>query len=278
MTKAKSSDKAASASVSSNKPLHQPFSEIAAEQAAPLLGIEYPLNLIFAEVGDEDFVPFVKRGGGRTFLLGDVLTEAAKRSGLPPPEFPEQLTTTLEAARAVLKKRVGPTPPAWHDEGRHRSNKDVPSVTAKRKPTLPPAPKVAKSSSMTGMLVGNLLESKKPKPKKDAHRPLEMASGVYRVKGATVTLNINKFSSLGDFLQNALLEDEWLFAVPPRGKGRPYDFLESLLAGDTDVPWKVMTYREYLKAMLDAAVEDEAIFVAEAEASVLAEESSPKEG
>ena len=256
--------------------LLDPFSEMLAEQAAPLIGIAYPLNLNVAELGDSDFVPHISHGTGRTFLLGDVMTEAAKRRGLPPPQFPSLVATTLQAAKATLKKRVGSSPPDWHDDSRHRSNQHSPSAAAKRKPSLPKLSPRAASGSMMGVLVDSLIASKQAKPKKAANRPLAQASGVYRVQGANVLVNIAKFSSLGDFLQNALLDDEWIFAIPPKGLGRPYDFLESLLAGDTDVPWKVMTYRDYLRAMLDAAEEDEAVLVAEAEASLFAEESSSK--
>lgn len=130
----------------------------------------------------------------------------------------------------------------------------------------------AASGSITSVLVQTLLASSGTKTKKNAHRPLKKISGVLRVQGATVITNIAKFSSLGDFLQNGLLDDEWLFAVPPRGDGRPYDFLESLLAGEIIVPWKVMTYRDYLRAMHDAAKDDEAALETVAEASILAKE------
>lgn len=262
--------------------LLDPFTEMLAEQAAPLLGIKYPLNLNVAEMGDADFVPHVPHATGRTFLLGDLLTEAAARNGLPPPQFPNMVATSLEAARAVLKRRVGPRPPAWHDEKRHRSNEEVQGVAAGRTPTLPLASQdekpVTASGSMTSALVQGLIASRETKTRKKAHRPLKQVSGVLRVQGATVITNIARFSSLGDFLQNSLRDDEWLFAIPPKGKGRPYDFLESLLAGESDASWKVMTCREYLLAMLDAAEEYEAILVAEAEASFFAEDSSPKNG
>jgi hypothetical protein len=258
--------------------LLDPFAEILAEQAATLVGIEYPLVLNTAKVGDKDFVPYLPHGTGRTFLLGDVMTEAAARNGLPSPQFPSRVATSLEVAKAVLKKRVGPTPPAWYDENRHRSNEDLQSVAAERKATLPTAPSKAASGSMVGILMQGLIASKQPKKKKEAKRPLKEVSGVLRVQGATLITNIATFSSLGDFLQNALLDEEWLFAIPPRGKGRPYDFLESLLAGDTEVSWKAMTCRDYLRAMLDAAEEDEAILVAEAEASLFEEETSQRNG
>ena len=61
--------------------LLDPFSEMLAEQAAPLIGIAYPLNLNVAELGDSDFVPHISHGTGRTFLLGDVMTEAVAVGG-----------------------------------------------------------------------------------------------------------------------------------------------------------------------------------------------------
>jgi hypothetical protein len=41
------------------------------------------------------------------------------------------------------------------------------------------------------------------------------------------------------------------------------------MAGDTETPWKAMTYAEYLRAMLDAAIEDEARWIGEAEQELL---------
>lgn len=249
-----------------------PFYEMLAEQAAPLLGIEHPLNLNAAEDGDDDFVPYVQRGTGRVFLNGDVLTEAAARGGLPPPQFPSTVATRLEAARAVLKKRVGPNPPAWHDENRHRSNADVTGVAANRKPKLPKPDAVG---GEWGSMLAQIDTSRKSRKKKPAHRPVEQMSGTITIRGGRLIKNIAEFSSLGDFMLNAFPDDEWLFAVPNGGVGRPYDFLESLLAGETDVPWRVMTYRDYLAAMLEAASREHAQAIAEAEAEAVTKASEP---
>ena len=258
-----------------------PFRQMLAEEAAPLVGIAYPLNLNTATLGDKDFVPYVKRGTGRTFLLGDVMTEAAARNGLPPPKFPNTVATTIEAARAVLKKRVGPTPPAWHDEKRHRSNADVAGVAATRKPVLPTIPQAQAVAIAAGGVWGASLQNIKvsnSKKSKAAHRPVMQVSGTFAIPGGRVIANIAKFASLGDFMQNALPDDEWLFAVPPKGTGRPYDFLESLLAGESDVPWKVMTYRDYLQAMLDASIDDYGTAIAEAEQLALTQEIAHGQG
>ncbi len=267
MTQTSWADYIAPVSVWGLMQLSDPFYQMLAEQVAPLLGIESPLNLNVAEVGDEDFVPYVQRGTGRVFLLGDVMTEAAARGGLKPPQFPSPVATTLEAARAVLNKRVGLTPPAWHDEKRHRSNEDVPSPAMKRKskPSLP-VPVVSQATAAKGpWAVGIATIRSKPPVGRGKGRRATLVSGTYTVKGTTATANIAKFSSLGDFLQNAARDDEWLFVVPPKGEGRPYDFLEALMAGDTETPWKAMTYAEYLRAMLDAAIEDEARWIGEEE-------------
>ena len=258
-----------------------PFQQILAERAALLLGIAYPLNLNTATLGDKDFVPYVKRSTGRTFLLGDVMTEAAARNGLPPPKFPDAVVTTLEAARAVLKKRVGPTPPAWHDEKRHRSNADVAGVAASRKPVLPTIPPAHAAAIAAGGVWGASLQNIKvsnTKKANAAHRPVKQVSGTFAIPGGRVIANIGKFASLGDFMQNAFPDDEWLFAVPPKGMGRPYDFLESLLAGESDVPWKVMTYRDYLQAMLDASIDDYGTAIAEAEQLALTQETAHGQG
>jgi hypothetical protein len=257
-----------------------PFYEMLAEQAAPLLGIEHPLNLDAANVKDADFVPYVGHGTGRSYLLGDVLTAMAARGGLKPPQFPSTVATTLEAARAVLKRRVGPSPPAWHDEKRHRSNADVAGVAASQKPVLPVAPSVVTSAAASGdMWSVSVANLRPPKPilPKAANRPIKQVSGTITILGGRLIKNITEFSCLGDFMQHAFPDDEWLFAVPNGGEGRPYDFLESLLAGETDVPWKVMTYREYLSAMLDAASREHAQAIAEAEAVAVAQASEPKQ-
>lgn len=256
-----------------------PFRQMLAEEAAPLVGIAYPLNLNTATLGDKDFVPYVKRGTGRTFLLGDVMTEAAARNDLPPPKFPDAVATTIEAARAVLKKRVGSTPPAWHDEKRHRSNADVAGVAATRKPVLPTMTHAAAiaAGDVWGASLQNIKVSNAKKTKA-AHRPVMQVSGTFAIPGGRVIANIAKFASLGDFMQNAFPDDEWLFAVPPKGTGRPYDFLESLLAGESDVPWKVMTYRDYLHAMLDASIDDYGTAIAEAEQLALKQEIAHGQG
>ncbi len=256
-----------------------PFRQMLAEEAAPLVGIAYPLNLNTATLGDKDFVPYVKRGTGRTFLLGDVMTEAAARNDLPPPKFPDAVATTIEAARAVLKKRVGSTPPAWHDEKRHRSNADVAGVAATRKPVLPTMTHAAAiaAGDVWGASLQNIKVSNAKKTKA-AHRPVMQVSGTFAIPGGRVIANIAKFASLGDFMQNAFPDDEWLFAVPPKGTGRPYDFLESLLAGESDVPWKVMTYRDYLQAMLDASIDDYGTAIAEAEQLALKQEIAHGQG
>ena len=119
--------------------------------------------------------------------------------------------------------------------------------------------------------------SRKSRKKKPAHRPVEQVSGTITIPGGRLIKNIYEFSSLGDFMQHAFPDDEWLFAVPSGGVGRPYDFLESLRAGETDVPWKVMTYREYLSAMLDAASREHAKAIAEAEAEAITQAIEPKQ-
>ncbi len=252
-----------------------PFMELPAEKAAAMLGISAPQRLMDAEEGDTDFVPYIPHQGNRGFLLGDVLNEVAKRNGSDKtPKFPSNVMTTLEKARAVMKRRVGPKA-EWHDENRHRSNEDVPSPAMRRKsrPSLP-EPAVGQAVAARGpWAVGIATINPLPPAKRDMGRRAVLVSGTYTVKGATVRANIAKFSSLDDFMQHAARDDEWLFAVPPKGDGRPYDFLEALMAGDTETPWKVMTYAEYLRAMLDAAIEDEARWIGEAEQELLTQVS-----
>lgn len=263
-----------SESGASMKQLLDPFMELPAGNVAAMLGITPPQRLLNAEPDDPDFVPYVPHQGKRTFLLGDVLTEVSKRSGsTESPEFPKEVATTLEKARAVMKRRVGPKA-EWHDENRHRSNEDVPSPSARRK-IVAKAPAIRKevrdalaTGSMLGVLVAaNTVSSAPTKKRRGAH--VKLHSGTVLVEGNPAYLNIAKFSSLDDFLQNAARDDEWLFAIPPKGEGRPYDFLEALMAGDTETPWKAMTYAEYLRAMLDAAIEDEARWIGEAEQELL---------
>jgi len=251
----------------SMKQMLDPFMELPAGNVAAMLGITSPQRLLDAEPDDPDFVPYIPHQGKRTFLLGDVLTEVSKRSGnTESPKFPREVATTLEKARAVMKRRVGPMA-EWHDENRHRSNEDVPSPAMRRKSRPPlPEPVVGKTVAAQGpWAVAIASIHPEPHAKRGKGRRATLVSGTYTVKGRTVTANITKFSSLGDFLQNAARDDEWLFAVPPKGEGRPYDFLEALMAGDTETPWKAMTYAEYLRAMLEAAIEDEARWIGEEE-------------
>ena len=251
----------------SMKRVLDPFMELPAENAAVMLGVSPTQRLIDAEEGDPDFVPYIPHQGKRAFLLGDVLTEGMKRSGSEKsPKFPCEVATTLEKARAVMKRRVGPKA-EWHDENRHRSNEDVPSPAMKRKsrPSLPVSVVSQATAAQGPWAVGIATIRPMPPVKRGKGRRATLVSGTYTVKGTTARANIAKFSSLGDFLQDAARDDEWLFVVPPKGEGRPYDFLEALMAGDTETPWKAMTYAEYLRAMLDAAIEDEARWIGEEE-------------
>lgn len=259
--------------------LLDPFMELPAYNAAEMIGIEPYQRLEHAVEGDPDFVPYVPHQGRRAFLLGDVLTAAANRTNDPPPQLPSLVVTTLEKARAVMRRRVGPAA-AWHDENRHRSNEDVPSPSERRKPveqTVQISKKVKQalaSGSMLGVFVAIATDDKTPKQKKRGAR-VKLHSGATVVDGHSAYRNISRFSSLGDFLQNAVREDQWLFAVPPQGQGRPYDFVEALLAGDTDTPWKAMTYVEYLQAMLAAAIADEGIWIGESEQQLLKDATRP---
>lgn len=273
--------KADTETISSTMQHLDPFMELPACNAAEMLGIKPHQRLEHADDGSPDFVPYVPHQGRRSFLLGDVLMEATKRNQLPLPEFPGLVTTTLEKARAVMKRRVGPVA-AWHDENRHRSNQDVPTPSARRK-LVGQIPEISKevrdalaSGSMLGVFVATATTGN-AQSKKKRGAPAKMHSGTVMVNGCPAHLNISKFSCLGDFMQNAARDDEWLFAVPRQGQGRPYDFLEALLAGDTETPWKAMTYAEYLQAMLAAAVADEGVWIAEAEQQLLATATQPRD-
>lgn len=231
-----------------------PMTMLVASRAVAFLPKLTDRDILNAEEGDSEFVPFVNEAVGRRFLLGDVLTEGARRNGTPSPVSTcVEGVISIERALAILKKRCG-SDPTWFNEKLYLSSKKLRPEKQKTEPT---EKETAKPKS---------------KAKKGRGRPKAIQAGMRRVGVATITTHISRFSTLGDFIARGFPNDKWIFAVPPEHVGgRPYDFLESLHNGDDESPWVVMTYRQYLKAMLAAARRDEAIDLALAEREALDE-------
>lgn len=200
-------------------------------------------DVLNAEIGDAEFVPFVNESMGRRFLLGDILTESARRSGEEPPVFScKEGVISIERALAILKKRCGPEP-AWFNENLYLSSKKL-RPEKKHRPEDEQSETVAETQRGRG-------------------RPKVILAGTRRVGAATITTHVRRFATLRDFMAHGFPSDKWIFAVPTKHDGgRPYDFLESLHNGDDESPWVAMTYQEYLEAMLAAARRDEAIDLA----------------
>lgn len=200
-----------------------PMSAFPASQAASLLGIH--LNVMqSSKPGDPGFVPFVpdqSNHKNRTFLLGDILTTADMADAVSA----DGGTIKREDAQDLLENRIGPPPPDWFEP-----------ISYDRKEETWES-KVFRNHGHA--------DDKTESAKRGRGRPRKAEQAEALLPGGRIAC-ARRFLSTSDFLRKAGLDDEWLFAKP--AGQRPYDFLDSALAGD-QAPWQIMTLGDYLDAV-----------------------------
>ena len=205
-----------------------PMTPLTASMAAALLGRK-ELDLEYAAEGDPEFIAHEPTDRGRCFRLGDVLVAA----GEDPLTLEGGKAMSREDAEAAMTRRVGP-PAKWFNAEDYASEAE--------------ARKAKAESGLLLSLLGAGTVPKRPRGRPSEKRmeaeAAKMGGRIHRLKG---------FATLGDFVLNALPNDVWIVAKP--AGGRPYDFLDALLAGD-NVPWQTMTLTEYLDAIRDGARSD----------------------
>ena len=209
--------------------IFDPMTPLASSQAAAMLA-RRELDLEYAEEGSPDFIPYEPSPLGRVFRLGDVvlaLDPAAAIEG--------HHAMAREAVEAALDNRVGkPNPPSWFDPEDYPSGEEA-----------------AKSKAAMDLILMGLTARPKPvqNPKGNPTAAKTKADAAARAAGHRIN-RMRGFVSLGDFVLNGRLDDEWILAQRP-GQ-RPYDFLDSLATGD-GAPWVVLTLDQYLKAVREGA-------------------------
>lgn len=200
-----------------------PMSAFPASQAASLLGIH--LNVMqSSNPGDPGFVPYVPdqtNHKNRTFLLGDILTTA----GMADAVSADGGTIKREDARDLLESRIGPPPPDWFEPISYDRKEETWESKALRN--------------------HGHADAKTESARRGRGRPRKAEQAEALLPGGRIA-RPRRFLSTSDFLRKAGLDDEWLFAKP--AGQRPYDFLDSALAGD-QAPWQIMTLDEYLDAV-----------------------------
>lgn len=199
------------------------MSAFPASQAASLLGIH--LNVMqSSNPGDPGFVPYVpdqSNHKNRTFLLGDILTTA----GMADAVSADGGTIKREDAQDLLENRIGPPPPDWFEP-----------ISYDRKEETWESKDLRKHGHADDK--AEPARRRRGRPRKTEQMEALLPGG--RFAGP------RRFISTSDFLRKAGLDDEWLFAKP--AGQRPYDFLDSALAGD-QAPWQIMTLGDYLDAV-----------------------------
>ena len=206
-----------------------PMTPLVSSQLAAVLA-RRELDLEYAEEGSPDFVPYEPSPLGRVFRLGDVvhaLDPAAKIEGCH--------AMAREAAEAALANRVGkPNPPSWFDPEDYPSGEEA-----------------AKSKAAMDLILMGLTSRPEPVQNPKGNPTAAKAKADIAAQAAGRRVNrMRGFVSLGDFVLNGRLDDEWILARRP-GQ-RPYDFLDSLATGD-GVPWVVLTLDQYLKEVREGA-------------------------
>lgn len=205
-----------------------PMTPLNANMAAALLG-RRELGIEYAQEGDEDFIPHAPSAMGRIFRLGDVLVAA----GEDPQSLEGGRCISREEAEAAMANRIGP-PAAWFDPEQYTSADEAKKAKAE-------------SALMLSLFGAHAVPRRgRGRPSKRGQEAEAQAKGarLHRLKG---------FATLGDFVLNASPEDVWIVAKTL--DGRPYDFLDALLA-DNHAPWQAMTLFEYLDAIRTGAKRD----------------------
>lgn len=226
-----------------------PMTPLTANNAAVLLG-RNELDIEYAHEGDDDFIPYEPSAIGRIFRLGDILVAA----GEDPQSLEGGKCISREDAVAAMANRVGPSA-AWFDPEEYLS---IEEATKAR----------AESSLMLSLFGAHAVPKRgrgRPSKKKQEAEARAMGARMHRLSG---------FATLGDFVLNGFPEDVWIVAKP--ADGRPYDFLDALLAGD-NVPWQTMTLIEYLDAIRSGAETDAGMEHAGHEADDIAAAMMPQD-